>query len=310
MSVELNSAVGGRYRVEVRDASSGELKTDTGWFDNLITNQGLDTLGTISEGARNIAYCRVGSGTAIPVVTNVGLQTPIVGYATYAWVSDTFTQLPNNVRKFAVLYRYNFSAGSLVGTIREITVGSSNSGNVSAFSRSLLKDVNGNPIEVTATSNDLVTVYYELSTYVTTEDTVTNVTIGGNPYTLTIRPIRVTASSFISWGSSASSYSVSRELYYVTSANIGTMTWDSTASVNFTIGSSSCATSNYVNGSYERAITLNIPNGSIVDMRALFIYTGYCLCGQWGLIFNTDVVKEANQKLDFVVKIRWGRYVA
>lgn len=309
MSIELNSAVGGRYRIEVSDTKTKELKTDTGWFDNLITNQGLDFIGTMTSGANNVNTCRVGSGTAIPIVTDVGLQTPITGSAGYTFVSSTVTQLPDNVRKFSTVYKYNFAAGALVGTIREVTVGWG-TGNVSAFSRSLLKDVNGNAIEVIVTANDLVTVYYELSTYVTTVDTVSTVSIGGTSYTLTIRPLVVNSSYINSWGSANSSYPVSRGLYYVVAAYTSTMTWDSTSSVNYTTSSSMSTVSNYVNGSYERAVTLNITNGSVVNVRALYLYTSYCLCGQWGFIFNTDVVKAANQKLDFVAKMKWGRYVA
>lgn len=309
MSACMNTAVGGRYRVEVSDAATGELKKDTGWFDNLITNQGLDTFGTMTSGASNITTCRVGSGTATPVVTDVGLQTPLNGTAYYTWFSNTFTQLPDNVRKFSTTYRYKFDAGAVVGTIREVTVGWG-ANNVSAFSRSLLKDVGGNPIEVTVTSTDLVTIYYELSTYVTTVDTISTVNIGGNSYTLTIRPLNVTSGMTSRWASAEGSYSASRGLYYVVSANIGDMTWDSTTSVTVSSNNATYTTANYVNGSYERLITLNITNGAVVNVRALALVTSYMCIGWWGFIFDRDVVKAANQKLDFKVKMKWGRYVA
>ena len=309
MSACMNTAVGGRYRVEVSDAATGELKKDTGWFDNLITNQGLDTFGTMTSGASNITTCRVGSGTATPVVTDVGLQTPLNGTAYYTWFSNTFTQIPNIPRKFSTTYRYNFAAGAVVGTIREVTVGW-DTNNVSAFSRSLLKDVGGNPIEVTVTSNDLVTIYYELSTYVTTVDTISTVGIGGKSYTLTIRPLRVTRDMTYAWASAGAAFSASRDLYYVVSADIGTMTRDGTSSINYTTSSSSHTIANYVSGSYERTLTLNITNGSLIKVRALFLSTSYICVGQWGFIFDRDVVKAANQKLDFTVKMKWGRYVA
>lgn len=309
MSACMNTAVGGRYRVEVSDATTGELKKDTGWFDNLITNQGLDYLGTMTTGVSNITTCRVGSGTATPVVTDVGLQTPLNGTTYYTWFSNTFTQLPDNVRKFSTTYCYKFDAGAVVGTIREVTVGWGTN-NVCAFSRSLLKDTAGNPIEVTVTANDLITIYYELSTYVTTVDTVSTVNIGGNSYTLTIRPLRVTSDMISSWASADASYPGGRALHYVVSANIGDMTWDSTSSIDYSADSATYTTANYVNGSYERLITLNITNGAIVNVRALYLVTSGICMGHWGFIFNTDVVKAANQKLDFTVKMKWGRYVA
>lgn len=310
MNVEVGSNVGGRYRVEVHDSITGVCKEDTGWFSNLITNQGLDRIGTLTSGTAHVYYCRVGSGSAPPVATDVGLQSPITGSKGIDGATSTFTQLPNNIRKFSTVYRYKFAAGALVGTIREITTGWGDNNNVSAFSRSLLKDASGNPIEVAVTSSDVVTVYYELSLYVTTQDTVSTVTIGGIDYTLTVRPVNVNNYGESYWYPATSAYSTVRYLYYVTADNIDTMTWDSVSSINYSTGSASSTISSYVNGSYSRTLTLNITNGLKVNVRALLLRGSYTLNGAWAFIFSSDIPKAANQKLDISVKFKWGRYVA
>ena len=311
MNMEVGSNVGGRYRVEVHDSITGLCKEDTGWFSNLITNQGLDKIGILSTGTEHVSYCMVGSGSASPVATDVGLQSPITGSKSIDDATKTFTQLPNNIRKFSTVYRYSFAAGALVGTIREITVGWTYANNVSAFSRSLLKDASGNPIEVAVTSSDLVTIYYELSVYVTTQDTVSTVTIGGIDYTLTVRPVSVNNYGEYYWYPAAVvGYGAGRGLDYVTAANIANMTWDSVSSINYSSTGASTTVSPYVNGAYSRTLTLNITNGFEVNVRALFLAGTYSLTGAWAFIFSSDIPKAANQKLDISVKFKWGRYVA
>jgi hypothetical protein len=65
-------ALSGEYRLVIK--RNGE-EIDTGWFKNLILNQGLDQLGT--DGNVLVGYARVGTGTTAPAVTDTVLQAQV-----------------------------------------------------------------------------------------------------------------------------------------------------------------------------------------------------------------------------------------
>src|SRR5574340_1768735 len=77
----LRGRVAGRLRVLVLD-SAGNLKTDTGWFPNLITNTGLDTFGSAPANYPGSYYvgpnlCTVGTGNTTPAYTDTALVSPV-----------------------------------------------------------------------------------------------------------------------------------------------------------------------------------------------------------------------------------------
>ena len=67
-----NTGVVGKYKLVVHKGNPEEPTQVVDWFDNLITNQGLDSLGFRGNGS-NFYYCKVGSGSTTPAVTDVGL---------------------------------------------------------------------------------------------------------------------------------------------------------------------------------------------------------------------------------------------
>lgn len=307
MTLDISSQVGGRYQVLVHDKDTGVLKADTGWFNNLITNQGLNMIGTMTTSMSPFSYCRVGSGSAVPTNTDVGLQTPLANYANVSFLSQSITDLPNNYRKFSTVYRYNFAAGALVGTIREVTIGWYTD-NVTAFSRSLLKDSSGNAIELPVTANDLVSINYEFNVYVQMVDTVVNTTINGVATTMTIRPVVGNSSNADGWSGSRNWYSISRYVRYFLPAD-SNLTMAST-SLPYSTSYASSTSADYVPNSFQRDYTLSISNGSAITIGAIGLLTDYAFTGNWLFIFSPNVVKAANQKVVFVARFKWGRYVA
>ena len=73
--MKLHNQVKGRYRLTVI-GSDGVIKNQTKWFDNLITDGGLEYMADNSDW---IKFCQVGSGSATPNALDTGLTNWIAG---------------------------------------------------------------------------------------------------------------------------------------------------------------------------------------------------------------------------------------
>lgn len=90
----------GFFRLEVRD-KEGNLKHDTGWIQNLITNAGLAGLASRINGDGSEAaftYLAVGTGTTAANATDTTLETEIVdsGLARAAGTASRTTTTQTN----------------------------------------------------------------------------------------------------------------------------------------------------------------------------------------------------------------------
>ena len=190
--------LGGRFRlVASTDSEGNNVTKDTGWFDNLITDSGLERIGQVNSKMerdfRNyiLRAFRVGSGTATPTFTDTSLGTEIaaisldsVGYNAYISSSDS---------NFADGYMHmtlvrQFGQGAAEGNLSEIGLGDLND----LCSHALIVDVNGDPTTITILSNEYLTVYYTLRCYIPQSDVVISahpVLIDGvsTPHDITIR---------------------------------------------------------------------------------------------------------------------------
>lgn len=174
----------GRYKLEVR--RHGVLIHDTGWFDNLITDAGLNALG---ESVNISAYVMVGTSNAAPAATDTALIAQIASKDTSTVPSKTSSQ---GVETAGGRYGWlrltcPFAQGAVVGIVAEVGIGW-NSTNV--FSRSLVSPA-APIIDV-----DQLTVVYELRMYIPTADITGTVNIGGTSYNYTIRPIKAASTNY------------------------------------------------------------------------------------------------------------------
>lgn len=194
--------VAGQYTIRKYKADTNELIQEVGPFDNLITDQGLNRVGTDVFGNRLF----IGTGTAPPAVTNTQLGTYLNYTSTYApggawnsailqggspdyWVQGTGT--------------WRFAAGAATGTLTEVGIGWFTSGTLPAnhrvSSRALIVDSGGSPISITVLADEYLDVTYSLRYYpYVGSDVVQTVTISGVNYTFTTRAIGVEASSYCS----------------------------------------------------------------------------------------------------------------
>lgn len=175
----------GRYKLQVR--RQGRLIRDTGWFDNLITDEGLESLGL----ARDIgAYVMVGTGNAPPLVTDLTLQAQVASHQTNTAPNKSSS---TGVETSGTRYGWTrltmpFAQGVVIGNIAEVGIGWDST---HVFSRSLVNP----PISIIAI--DQLTVVYELRMYLPTSDVTGGpISIGGQNYNYTIRPIRAASTAY------------------------------------------------------------------------------------------------------------------
>lgn len=192
----------GQYRlVASTDPEGKEVTKDTGWFDNLITNAGLNRIGQVSA---TVAYqtwhfrddilraFRVGSGTTPPQFTDVALDAEIAAVSLASssnagWISSQGANYTDGYMHLTVTRQ--FGQGAAAGNLSEIGLGDVNN----LFSRALILDSFGDPTTITILANEFLTVYYTLRVNIPQADQVISahpVMLDGvsTPHDITIRP--------------------------------------------------------------------------------------------------------------------------
>jgi hypothetical protein len=174
----------GRYKLEVR--RGGILIHDTGWFDNLITDTGLEAIG---EDKALAQYCMVGTDNTAPAVTNTTLGAQI---AVQNGASGSSVGIETSAPRYGWSRRtYAFAQGAVVGNVAEVGIGWTPT---AVFSRSLVSPA------ISLLAIDQLTVVYELRMYLPTSDATGSVTIGSTAYNYTIRPSHAASGNFAGAG--------------------------------------------------------------------------------------------------------------
>jgi len=181
-NINIEHKVKGRLRLVVK-GSDGEDRIDTGWFDNLITNQGLDMMGGYLSVGNPYTYASavgVGTGTTAPSVTDTNLTSFLaaVGAST---TYETQAYIPGPPAYWSGVYTYNFAVGAVIGNIAEVGVGNNNTTSMSLFNHQLIL-VAGVPGTISVTSTDQLSVYFELDMYLNTTDTSYSFVMSGVTY--------------------------------------------------------------------------------------------------------------------------------
>lgn len=168
---------GGLYRAQVYHGDTDILKYDTGWFNNVITNDGLNLLGTGWD------YGWDGSGRRLNVGTNGAPGAFTDSFITNPAGSGVgMVEIARGHNVTTAPYygwsRYSgtFGIGAIVGTIAEVGVGASAT---SLLSRAQLLNVGGAPITITLGGIDRLTITYELRQYYDFSDQAFTVNIAG-----------------------------------------------------------------------------------------------------------------------------------
>src|SRR5690606_3150722 len=207
MNIKLPSVrLGGQFRLVVsKDAECKKVVKDTGFFDNLITNTGMNRIGevTTNRGGSIEAFrilCGrfvVGSGSAEPQFTDTALQNPVA----FASADVVLNNESSNYDRgwYEITVRHQFEQGQAAGNLSEIGIQhTSTSGPL--WSRALILDGQGNPTTITVLPDDFLTCYYTLRIMIPKEDAVFNIDVdygedGIVPTVVTGRPLNANSSN-------------------------------------------------------------------------------------------------------------------
>ena len=150
----------GEVKVIVKRADD-TVRLDTGFFPNVITNLGLDAIGSNDN---LFTYCAVGGGNSTPLNTNtkldnfLGVGSPISVESKYDYdpVRDTeFYKCSSTVGyRFTGLDNKNISEVGLVSN--------SSPTQHSAYTRTLIKNNVGEPTVITVLSGEILELQYRL----------------------------------------------------------------------------------------------------------------------------------------------------
>lgn len=179
VEIPFTCKVRGRYKMEaVKADGSRRLLAD--WFDNLVTNNGLDLIGS---GGGFINFCLVGSGNTAPTNADTALVSFVAATGS---PSNSSTIQPSTPFFSTLTMVFRFAIGVATGNLSEVGTGP-NSSNSSLFSRALILDGGGSPTTITVLSSEALDVTYQIQQYVPLTDVTGSVTVSGVSYAYTAR---------------------------------------------------------------------------------------------------------------------------
>lgn len=297
----INVGIAGRFMIEAVNVETGERRSLTPWFNNLITDVGLDRLGTQELGN----YCMVGTGTATPSITDTTLSAQLA--STTNVVAGVYGgQTTDPVYSFRRL-TFRFAAGSATGNLSEIGIGSNNA--VTVFSRTLIKDGSGNPTTITVLPTEALDVTYELRLYPPSADSPHTTVISGVTYTGVIRPAYKTDSGpGGNWMVRNSTASLNRSAFlYVYDGAIGASTGGPSGLQSYVTSYTPVSEATYSVNSLVRTGTATIGlqdcnlAGGIVSMM---VHTSL---GSYQIGFSPAIPKDATKVLTLGFQLSWNR---
>lgn len=244
-----------------------------------------------------------GTGNSTPVVSQTILdnQTGVSssGIETYG----STTSSPYYGYK---IFTFRFNQGIAAGNISEIGVGWTGTTPLQLFSRTLIKDINGDPTTITVLADETLDVIYELRLYAPETDLiVSGLDFGESTHDLTIRSATISSaywSAFIgnsrfSW--TDNSYGYNGSLGLITGLPSGTSAY---------LGNYNIAAAAYVQNSNRSLaqLTVALNNGNLSGgISALTVFT---YLGAYQIGFNPPVLKTNQKIFKLNLELSWGRY--
>lgn len=295
MRIKVRCEVRGFFKLVATDAA-GRQRVLSDWFPNLITNGGLEQIGTTSNW---LSGCYVGSGNTAPtdadthLATLVGSTTTITG--TSASVLATTPYYGSRVNT------YLFGPGVATGTLAEIGVGASAT---ALFSRALILDGMGNPTTVTVLAGESLTAFYEFRNYPPLTDITGSVTINGVSTAYVMRAANAGSSV---WEPSSLGDLDGPSLVTAFSGLIGAITAQPS-------GTSGAETSG-ADPAYTPGTHLNTRNSVFASAAANFTIESFLIAcgqingsmGQFQLGLTPPLAKSSSNSLAMTVQKSWTR---
>lgn len=310
--IVIESGCEGWFTLEIsKVGKDGELilQRTIGPFKNLITNQGLNMLGTVST---PMQYCHVGTGTTPPAVTDTQLVNRIASqlYSSNAGISTSgIVSTPTPYAWYRLVS--TFAVGAAAGNLSEIGMGSAATGAV-LYSRELIRDGSGTPITITVLSDEILTTTYEHRIYPPTTDVTGSINFTGTTpatYSYTVRACeidQVTGDFNPGWGPTVAagfgSWQHAGNMSGGGFTGIIGPTTGSPAGTN--VGSTSTVASAYSSGSLERAMIMTFGIAITQPIRSIKYYCGFAT---YQIQFDPAIPKTNANELKVGLKHSWSR---
>lgn len=304
--LSLGVTMAGLYRCVLNEGTDREV--DTGWFPNLITNGGLDRLGSeMYEGLDVFKYASIGTGTTLPANTDSSLQ---------AYIADTLdSTLDGGANYGAPTYsgyrqvHHTYAQGAVVGNMAEVGLGWE-PGGISLWSRARILDNAGIPTILTVTAVDQITVYYKIVAIPVITDISGTVTLSGTTHAYTGR--LAYAASFFYTGI----LSIGGLMAYTTVIN-PLNTYPATSVLGAITGFPSgqpvyggfTSSANYTPGSRYRDSTIEFPPGYAVHPGGIGAIVFGSDNGGMGFqySFTPPIPKDDTMVMSLVARVSWDR---
>ena len=301
----------GRFNLIVRKAQTNEIVRETGWFDNLVLDQGLDAM---AEGGW-FASCKVGTGNSSPVAT----QTQLDAYKALSINVQTQTQGVSSVAPYYKWSRktFRFKAGDFNNTnLSEVAIGLDNTRNgAGIWNRALIKDGLGNPTVLTVLADEVLDVLCEIRVYQSQADINGHFNLldkNGNiiqEIAAVIRPSKITTAKTTIGVGLAAMNAYSFNLLRAYNGDIGGITSTPSGSEVFTGNPSQqgLGYSPYVLGSHKLKFTAYylLGDGNSAPTKSLFIQG---VISDYQVSLTPAITKNATQTLNLSYSLSWGRY--
>lgn len=310
-TIKLHDSFEGFYEIQIVK-EDGTLKEGSGLnvpFKNLITNAGLDRVGDANlQHTLGYGVCKVGTGATIPSVFDTALSAQ-TGSASGSGSAKTpvinSTTLPYST---TLEYTYTFNVGAVSGNLSEVGIFTPSS---VMWSRSLIKDSNGNPTTISILPTEQLKVVYTLVRYLPSEKTGTvSISVNGTPtsFDYVLRPANLQTSTTTYWnsdvgrGTTALYTSETQTLGGITEAPSGTSKWNVGTSPGYVAGTYS------INEVYTLGISDAVYTTGIGSMCYGGEYATYAdaYCG-FQISFTPKIPKTATQSLTLTFQRTWGR---
>jgi len=307
--INLHAGLEGEYRMVI---TRGDGTTeDTGWFPNVILNQGLDRLGD-SAGIAIMRYAQVGSGNAAPAFTQTSLQTYVAGgLSSPDSQASSFTNDGSPLYRTTLTYTFVFTQGSVIGNITEVGCGWGSSG-ATLFSRALILDNLGSPTSIALVAIDQLTVYYRLRIAPVVTDTFGSVTLNSINYNYTMRLSTAASFAMVQFLlNSSSNFSMAQSNGF-TPYPAGSVLGPITGSPSGSSGTQgTVTTSTYSLGTYYRdsTFTFSISQGNVAGGIQCIKFTWpqtYSVIN-FQARFDNPIPKDNTKVLTLVLRYSWNR---
>jgi hypothetical protein len=302
MLVNLKTEVSGWFKIEaIKPDGSKRILAD--WFPNLITDQGLDRMGTSNTW---ISYCHVGTGSTAPATSDTQLVSFLAS-------SNSRTTTTRGIQSSSPYYTYRthtyrFNEGVAAGNLSEVGVGWT-AANGALYSRALILDGAGNPTTLTILSNETLDVTYQCRHYIPETDVTGTVVLRGTTHTWTARAANCTGGNY--WWNQGTAYDVgiaANASIYGNSAYTGAIGAITTIPSGTNLSGGTLAFSAYSASSLliDATITYSLAQGNnALGIGAILVSMGL---GYYQIGFTpTNIMKTADDVLVLNLRHSWAR---